>query len=292
MYGAAAGPGRGYIPGMRFRLAVAAALLLGIDCSAAINYPSAGGPRYAEPAPDSAAGRVDSIRIVTFNIQWGRHVSGAIEALTTEPGLRRADIVLLQEMDAPGATAIANALGLGYVYYPATVYPSTHRDFGEAVLSRWPIVADRRIVLPHRGRIMHTEREAVAVTVLAGGRGGVPVRVYCLHLGTLGDVGPGARRDQIHAVLQDADQYPIAIVGGDFNSGRVPNQALAHGFAWPTREGPRTATLGRIDHILVKGLVLPDSGFTGTGSNLGASDHRPVWLVVRLPQPPATDSVR
>ncbi len=271
---------------MRIRALPVALVAVLAACRSAINYPTPTGSRYAGVAPVPDTSSVDSIRIVTFNVEFGRHPVRAAEMIDSVPGLKGADIVLLQEMDAPGAASVAHALGLGYVYYPATVYPLTRRDFGDAVLSRWPVVSDERVVLPHRGRIMHTEREAVGVTLMVGGRERVPVRVYSLHLGTLGDVGPGARRDQLRAVLDDAEPYPLVIIGGDFNSSSAPNQALPRGFLWPTKGGPRTALLGRIDHILVRGFVLPDSNFTGTGVNGGASDHRPVWLVVKLPPHP------
>ena len=55
--------------------------------------------------------------------------------------------------------------------------------------------------------------------------------------------------------------------------------AVEGGFVWPTRDGPRTVRWGRWDHIFLKGLEA-----TAAGTVLevgGASDHLPVWAVVR-----------
>ena len=78
----------------------------------------------------------------TYNLRWGRHVNRAIHVLQTRAPLRGADVVLLQEMDADGTERIANALEMFWVYYPAAIHPKRGRDFGNAILSRWPIVAE------------------------------------------------------------------------------------------------------------------------------------------------------
>lgn len=261
---------------MRAAALVALALLAG--CRTGQNYLGAG-PRYAGQPPAAAAQRArgDTLRVVTFNIAYARQVDEAITLLSTDPALRGADVLLLQEMDAGGTRRIAEALGLGYVYYPAIVHHRTERDFGNAVLSRWRIVEDARIVLPHRSRYAGTQRTATAATLQVGGE---RVRVYSVHLGTVADVGPGARREQLRAVLADAERHPRVVVGGDMNDAAVPRSAREAGFAWPTERGPRTMRLGRVDHVLLRGLASPDTAAAGTVVDTrGASDHRPVWAV-------------
>ncbi len=264
---------------MRPRAAAVLALSLLAGCRSGLNYPGPVGPRYAGAPPAAAArgARGDTLRVVTFNIAFARRVDGAIALLASEPALRGADVLLLQEMDAAGTRRIAEALGLGYVYYPAISHHRTHRDFGNAVLSRWPIVEDAKIVLPHRSRYAHTQRTATAATLRVGD---TPVRVYSVHLGTVVDVGPGARREQLRAVLADAARYPRAIVGGDLNDTGVGRVARDAGYAWPTERGPRTMRLGRVDHVFLRGLASPDTAAAGTVADTrGASDHRPVWAV-------------
>src|SRR3712207_1456288 len=114
-------------------------------CRTGRDYPSATEPRYAGAAPTTAAEPReprDTLRIVSFNIAFARNVDRAITLLTSHPALRGADVLLLQEMDAAGTQRIAHALGMWYVYYPAIFHLRTRRDFGNAVLSRWPIVGD------------------------------------------------------------------------------------------------------------------------------------------------------
>jgi endonuclease/exonuclease/phosphatase family metal-dependent hydrolase len=252
-------------------------------CASAANYTDPDGPRYGV-APTAAPSR-DTVHVVAFNVKYANHVERTIALLTEDSALRGADVVLLQEMDEPGTRRIAEALGLGYVYYPATRHPRTGRDFGNAILTRWPIEDDRKIVLPHLGRFGATQRAAVAATLRIGTQA---VRVYSVHLATMTANGPGARRDQIRAVLDDADRYDVAILGGDFNSETVPEVALTRGFTWPTRGLPRTSILWTFDHILLKGLAPAGPTALGVVPEVrGASDHRPVWMRVPLVRVPA-----
>jgi endonuclease/exonuclease/phosphatase family metal-dependent hydrolase len=264
-----------------------AALLLVVGalpaCRTGRNYESPTGPRYAGgPRVDRAAGAADvaRLRIVSFNIEFGAQVDSAIALLASDPALRAADVILLQEMDGEGTERVADALGLWYVYFPAIYHLRTRREFGNAVLSRWPIVEDRKILLPHTARFSRTRRTATAATL----RVGVSlVRVYSTHLSTPTDVAPAGRRDQLRTILSDAARYPRVVIGGDMNDAAVGHVALEMGYAWPTRHGPDTSRLGRWDHIFLKGLVSPDSAAAGTVLEVRrSSDHRPVWAVGML----------
>jgi len=248
------------------------------------NYQSPFGPRYTGVLPSGPlnvpAGAAITIRVVTFNVQFARHVDRAIALLRSSAALRHADVVTLQEMDATGARRIAEALSMSYVYYPASVAPETGRDFGNAILSRWPIVADAKIVLPHLARFWRSQRIATAATILVGG---VPLRVYSVHLETPVEIGPGSRRDQARAVVADAGAYPRVVVGGDMNSRGIGNEFRAAGFLWPTEHNPITTLVFNWDHIFFKGLAAADSEGAGVVRDpFGASDHRPVWAVALL----------
>lgn len=262
---------------MRRWAPLALAGLAAYACAAPLNYLEPTGPRYALPGgppPGAPAASPVALRVVSFNVQYAQQVDRAIELLADTP-LGGADLVLLQEMDAPGAERVARALGMGYVYYPATVSPTTRRDFGNAVLSRWPIVSDQKILLPHRARLTGTARAATAATIQVGGSA---VRVYSVHLGSMAEIGPGSRREQLSTVLADAARFPVVVIGGDLNDHGVGRLAVEDGFLWPTEQGPRTASLGRWDHIFLKGLVPANGRSSGTvRETRGASDHRPVW---------------
>jgi endonuclease/exonuclease/phosphatase family metal-dependent hydrolase len=268
---------------MAGRMTLLLTLVAIAGCRTGRNYVSPDGPRYAGSPP---AGRTidypDStrLRVVSFNIAFARHMDSAIALLTSEPALRGADVILLQEMDEKATGRLAEALGLGYVYYPAVLSFRTRRHFGNAVLSRWPIVADGKIVLPHVSRFGRTQRTATAATIRVRSR---LVQVYSTHLGTMADLAPAPRREQLQAILADAARYPRVVIGGDMNDEGVGRVARETGYAWPTQHGPSTHRLGRLDHIFIRGLASPDSGAAGTVLDAhGSSDHLPVWVVATL----------
>lgn len=236
------------------------------------------GPRYSGEAVGATAVGGDTLLIVSFNVEFALRVDSAIVVLTSEPDVADADVVLLQEMDREATERMARALGMAWVYYPAILSERTGRDFGNAVLSRWPIVEDAKLVLPHTAPIGRTRRTATAATLDVKG---VRVRVYSIHLGTVVNDGPRVQRDQFEAVLRDAARDRRVIIGGDMNTTGVGTAARDRGYRWPTREGPRTLTWGRWDHIFVRGLDVPEEDAAGTVlDNRGASDHLPVWAVV------------
>jgi endonuclease/exonuclease/phosphatase family metal-dependent hydrolase len=208
------------------------------------------GPRYAGERPSATAPR-DRLRVVSFNIERALRVGQAIEVMEAEPSLRDADVILLQEMDEAGTRRVADAFGMSYVYYPATFSLKTPPDFGNAVLSRFPIVGDSKVLLPHLGVVGSLQRIATGATLQVGD---TLVRVYSAHLGTMINATGSGQRDQLQAVLADADRYPVVIIGGDMNSHGVVRVAREHGYEWPTEKGPRTTRFGRWDHILLKGL--------------------------------------
>lgn len=259
----------------------ASALLLStlVGCHWAYNYVDPVGPRFAGAVPPrpTPSRWPDTLRVVSFNVERGVRVDSALAALAGDSATVDPDVVLLQEMDEDGVRRVADALDMGFVYYPAVRYNGSGRDFGNAVLSRWPIVDDQKLILPHLSLFGRTQRIATAATIRVGR---TPVRVYSIHLGTPANLSLRSRAEQMRAVLRDAARHPHVIVGGDLNSHGLGQLALSRGYAWPTREGPRTVRVWRWDHILFKGLEPPLRAASGTvEDNRGASDHRPVWAV-------------
>ncbi len=250
------------------------AVLALVSCRAGRNYIDPIAPRWVGPAPAVPTVASDTLRVVSFNIQYARNIDSAL-AVLGDSALRGADIVLLQEMDAVGTQRIAAALRMGYVYYAAISARRTHRDFGNAILSRWPIEEDDKVILPHPAQFDGSQRIAAAATIRAGGR---RVRVYSTHFGTIADIGPDRRRGQLDAIMRDAERYDHVIIGGDMNSGSVGEHAVASGYAWPT-PGLRTARFGlRYDHFFLRGLHLAGPDAVGVVEDVrGSSDHRPIW---------------
>ena len=258
----------------------------GISCRAMINYQTAAGPRFTAGLP-AQSGAFDTLapmpalRVVTLNLKYALRVERAIYALESYGSLRGADIILLQEMDAPATQRIAAAMGMAYVYYPAGAHPRTHRDFGNAILSRWPIVADEKLMLPHLGRLRHGRRIATAATLQIGS---VPVRVYSIHLGTPADITPSKRREQARVVLEDAVVYPLVIIAGDMNSHGIGKEFRAAGFLWATEHNSFTTAFFNWDHVFLKGFGSPPQMGAGVvRDTLEISDHFPVWAIATPP---------
>jgi endonuclease/exonuclease/phosphatase family metal-dependent hydrolase len=270
------------------RRAMAAALVaLASGCGPATNYEGSTGPRYAgeaSPAPDPVPG----LRVVTFNIRYARDVPGALEAIRSGEHLRGADVLALQEMDAPGVDAIARGLGMSYVYYPAAVHPGGGRDFGNAVLIRGRVLADGKVFLPHLSRGRGMQRAATWADVDVDG---LRFRMYSVHLSADAEMSRRKRLDQVRALIRHARgaKGPV-VMAGDFNDrlavGYVYESA---GYEWASRDLPATVSWFTWDHVFARGLRLPALDRRGVGDARGSSDHRPVWVDL---EPAGTSTAR
>jgi endonuclease/exonuclease/phosphatase (EEP) superfamily protein YafD len=253
------------------------------SCSLVENYDDPNGPRYsAEFAPplDGADDEaLEELAVCSFNIEFAEHISEAIGDLSSDENLSDCSVVLLQEMDWPGARRIAEALALDVVYYPGSVHHG--KDFGNAVLSRWPIASDEKLILPHRNPTNGRIRIAVSATL------DVPLGLmtaYSVHSDTPW-LGPAARLEQARAVAVDAARAAeLVVVGGDFNTsdpGSVEATVAvftSRSFTWADRgvsPGVDAALGGlSLDHLFVKGFSVLAAGNSPTD----ASDHRPIWV--------------
>jgi len=255
---------------------IVGAAALACACASTTNYPDPAGPRYSGVHTKASTPRESGLRVVTFNVKYGRQAAAAAELLKTEPRLAGADVIALQEMDEASTELIARALAMNYVYYPAALHPVARKNFGNAVLSRWPLEDDVKIPLPHRGRLRKSLRIAVGATMRIPGR--EPVRVYSVHLETPAGISGRSRRDQAEAILADAAGHARVIVAGDFNSRGILELFERTGFRWLTRRIGPTISRFSWDHVAVKGLKLRDCASVGTVPGARkVSDHRPVW---------------
>ena len=268
------------------------ALLAALTAGCAVDRGFHPGPAHlaTRPAPDPAPTAPDSLLVASYNIQYGEDLPQALSDLE-RAGLAGPDILLLQEMTPAGVETLARALNLGYVYHPASVHPHHGRLFGNAVLSRWPITAERLLVLPHPHPWSGHHRIAVACDLDIAGR---PVRVVSVHLATpvLSDAD---RLDQATAILDSlVTGHPGAvIVGGDFNTATAPALAdlrktyrrgarllparLPDGCTIRWNYGRPLGAGCRLDHLFLRGL---DAGSTGIERAAVASDHFPFWARV------------
>jgi endonuclease/exonuclease/phosphatase (EEP) superfamily protein YafD len=259
--------------------------LAALGCASVHTFLDPRGPRYAGEPADTAPDEEPQLRVVAFNIAYAEDVAGALAHLRGDPELRSADVLLLQEMDAEGSAAIARALGMHWVYYPAS-RRGDGGGFGNAVLSRWSIVEDHKIVLPHASWINGQRRIGVAATLDApGGR----IAVVSVHTETA-LVSLRTRYAQLSRVLADVDErYPHlpVVIGGDFNTPerwalqRLDEGFASRGFRPATRAVDATAdypVIGALvlDHVFVRGLDVLAAGTVRTS----ASDHHAIHVLL------------
>ena len=249
----------------------------------AANYEDPFGPRFIGAFTEDQPVFEGTIKVVTYNINEGRAVDQAIEELGSFEALRDPDILLLQEMDEDGTEQVARALRHNYVYYPASVFPRTKRNFGNAILSKWPLSQPGKVLLPYRGLNNQQLRIAVRGMVTIGD---LEVSTYSVHTETY-TVPPRHRKAQISAVVDDigaGNGYVVA--GGDFNTvsnrsiKRMVGQFAEIGLVRASKgAGPTVSKFGlrpsAADHIFARGLTVLGAGKVDA---ITASDHFPVWV--------------
>ncbi len=233
--------------------------------------------RRASPLPTG------NLRIVSWNIQFGVQIDAATSLLAQHHELRDADLVLLQEMDEDGTARIGEALGLDYVYGAPGKHAQSGRDFGNAVLSRWPIGRPEVTTLSHQAVVRGQARVLVSTHVDIGSE-----RIFVGSVHTeVPSLGPTKRRRQFDEVVETARRWEgrRLVVGGDFNTvtGRG-RRVLERKFGEigasrvSAQAGPSLRHSGQeftLDHVFTRGLEPLAAGVI-TGSD--ASDHRPLWV--------------
>jgi endonuclease/exonuclease/phosphatase family metal-dependent hydrolase len=250
------------------------------------NYTNPDFPRYAglgiaqESRPANG-----SLKVVTYNIKCSEQIGEALKIIKGNEKLADADIICLQEMDLKGVKTIAQKLQYNYVYYPAIVYKN--KDFGPAILSKWPILYDEKIILPH----LNHNKSQKCITSAVIDYQGKKVKIFSVHLGVL--LYPNQRGDQIDKIVQELNpNIDYFIVAGDFNTltqvnlRTVVEPLIEQYFTFVTRDIEWTYKhwyffnkKASLDHILTQGMKVVDVGIVPDRS---ASDHIPVWAELKL----------
>lgn len=270
-------------------IAMPAACAAVVACTPAKNYLDPKGPKFS--GQYAAPGRVfnDTLKVVSFNIKFADSIALAIRELSSFACLRDADVLLLQEMDETGVEVMARALEYNYVYYPAMLHPQNGKNFGNAILAKWPLRDSRKILLPYALAGNRSRRIAVAALVEVAG---VEILTYCVHTATFVQ-GEEKKFRQAEAVLQSVPpQYDHVIIGGDFNTA-FSASLYAHGFLFQKNHYALASSLleptakrwifeAPLDHVFVKGLRTLAAG-AATASH--ASDHKPVWVKLAIQKP-------
>jgi endonuclease/exonuclease/phosphatase family metal-dependent hydrolase len=255
-------------------------------------------------AESCAARRATSatpVRVMVYNIHAGKDAAGVDNLERVAELIRRtsADIVLLQEVDrgtrrssgVDQPAVLAQRTGLHVSFGKSLAYQGG--DYGIAVLSRWPIVAQNTLPLvldPPQERAGGSYEPRVALRATVTTPMG-ELTIINTHLDASRE--DRWRRQEIARVLTIADSARgVLIVGGDFNStpeSEVQQTVHARGLrdAWPAcaRAGdvgltyPADSSVKRIDYVFLRGTT---SCTHAEVVATQASDHRPLIVDVIL----------
>jgi len=276
-------------PGTKYMLrstSVAVGVSLGLSACASMPVAEAGIP----------------IRVMTYNIRSG---NGNLDSTAATIRAQSPDIVGLQEVDvhwadrsafADQVTELAAKLGMEARYAPVYVLPgltpgAAPREFGVALLSRYPIVRFRNDTIARLSTQVQNPVPAPAPGLLDAVLDvhGQPVRVFNTHLDYRKD--PAVRTQQVREMLGFIGDLAVpTLVFGDLNAAPdAPElqpllQRLRDAWSGSSAPGftyPADTPHERIDYVLVspqftvRSIRVPDTQ---------ASDHRPVVaeLVLRF----------
>jgi len=250
------------------------------------NYSDPAGPLF-EGAYAGEVGNFDgSLRVVTWNMHHGEHLEQAIATLEDAAELRNADILLLQEIDLEGVETIAQRLHYNYVYYPAFFSRKYQKEFGNAILAKWPLSHPTKIVLPNALPGWLESRNSASAIILVDGR---EIIVQSLHL-EITWMYLMRGESQVEFLSRAAGGKDIfIIIGGDFNTwtpasiailgdrmNKIGLTRLTKGTGYTFEWSGLKLTL---DHIFSKAVL---DNQAGVYRQTNASDHYPLWAEISL----------
>lgn len=176
------------------------------------------------PATEPAAGPDPwPLTVATYNIHGAVGTDGRFDPERVAEVLHemQADIIALQEVPL-GGTQTPNVLAMlqratGFVAAEGPACDLPERRFGNAVLSRYPILSMRAVDLSFGSR---EPRGALDADVDCHGH---LLRIVATHLG----LRPAERRDQVNRLLQtfDTEEMPVILLG-DINEWFMWGKAL------------------------------------------------------------------
>jgi endonuclease/exonuclease/phosphatase family metal-dependent hydrolase len=246
-----------------------------------INYTEPKGHLSQGDYADSSTAYDGTLRVVTWNLHFGENLDEAITTLENISELQDTDLLLLQEIDAEGVEKIAKGLHYNYSYYPTVFSRQRQKEYGIAILSKWPLKDTDKILLPNWFPGWVENRYAVKAVTSVKGR---DFTVYNVHL----DVVWMEPQGNFLAGIIEQENNEI-ILGGDFNTWRpasidiLENSLENIGLERLTQETGYTF-MGKglrftLDHIFsMQGLDYT----AGVYRQTDASDHYPVWAEITI----------
>jgi len=253
----------------------------------------------------NAGSSPETLKVVAWNLEYTGYLDEQLRVLTTHPDLRDADVYLLSEVDRcssrndfrRAARELAAALQGDYAYAIEYVELDLGRrvggDTGQAIISRRPLSgasvtchSQVKDWLSSSTQPRLGQRVSLHADVPVGD---TSVRLFAVHFESediLGDRRTVQVRETLAAVAATACERPT-IVAGDFNAwyatGPEHANMRAAGFRDAVaRAGDQAATHDaglRLDYIWSRGFEVVSGG---VATDVGSSDHRPVWATLRL----------
>lgn len=238
------------------------------------------------------------MNIVTFNIHHGRGMDGKLNLERVAQVLEdsQADVIALNEVDKHFSRRsgyldqlgwLSERLGMRDSFFGASISSSTGsvlRQYGNAVLSRFPIVSRQNHVL--ESSPFHFEKRAV-LEVCIHIRGHL-VKMYVTHLSLV----PYIRSKQVDFITDKIrnEDHPV-ILTGDLNTRpgtkswhklqQLITDACHHAGMTPCYTFPSRRPLFRLDYIFVS-RHFHIASTEAIASLPAASDHLPLKATVRL----------
>lgn len=260
-----------------------------LSCAPVKNFVDPAGPFYTGEYANSPSEFKDTVKVVSYNIKLGHKIEQAIEEFSQPEALRNADIILLQEMDSKGVKILAERLKYNYIYYPASIHSKHHKDFGNAVLSKWPITDHQKIILPYQHPFRKQKRIAVAATIKIGDR---HIIAYSVHTEMFWLNNPKRIAQAAHVIHNIPDDAAYVVLGGDFNTEFPRNVRdmedvftgaglirASKGVGATGKGDPFGLVKFELDHVFTRGLTVVENGKLAEAK---ASDHLPIWLVLKF----------
>lgn len=243
----------------------------------------------------------DQLRVATYNIQHGRGTDDQVDLERIASVIQdlEIDLIFLQEVDSNWSRSghvnqvqqLAKLTGLKHTFFaPALRIPigrAGERSYGNAVLSRYPLVEAVAHALPRRA--LNEPRNLISVRWMP--RPDTTLTLWGTHLST----DTLERRQQLAAIEQLAPPDGMAFLFGDLNSSISQGdvQVLLQG-GWidvwshlneePGATFPSHQPTARIDYILATEKSLATVRHIKAPVTL-ASDHLPVVMEIDFGEP-------
>ena len=256
-------------------------------------------PATARPYRPLANSRV--VRIMTYNVHACLGMDGRLstERIARVIAQCDADVVALQELDVgrvrsgavDQAHQIAERLEMEFHFHPAIQLEE--EQYGDAVLSRFPLRLVRAAGLPGVPGVWREPRGALWTAITVGDR---ELQLINTHLG----LSARERRVQVEALigpewLADPRCTGPTVLCGDFNA--LPRSLTCRRIGAllrdaqqdlenhrPRRTLPGRLPLGRIDHVFVsREIIIRQVRVPRTDLARVASDHLPLLVEIELP---------